>query len=503
MTAELALCAVIAGSLGLCMLLLRMRAPLGADEGYLWYGVQQLLHRRMPHRDFKSYEPGRYLWSAVLLGTFGPGLLPLRVATHLFFSVALTLALLVLREFQISWLAAVLVAVALASWAHPQHKQFEHGWLLLAWAAIAHALLLGSPKALALAGAATGLALFFGFNLFLYSGAALLASLGIAWFTGAGGLQLPQLQALLAGGLLGLLPFALMLCSRGFAMRFYRRRIGSVLERGSANLPLPLPWPWRSVPAQLRDMGNRRRAFQWIFVLMIVLPASVLVMLAWAPENFGRVAPGLLAAAALALCASHHAASRADAPHIAQSIGPLILLLVLLCAELAPVAGAALVAVLSAWLTWPLWARVRSAVAAGETRMIGELAIHMPPAQASLFDRAEALCRDHASKRSGLFVAPAYPALYAALFRDSPVYDTFCLYPAQASQQQEMIDAMRANSVFSALVSNEPFDGREELRFSRTHPLIWTYLTSSYRRELAPELGSDVFVFTAPRAAVC
>ncbi|MCP5477944.1 MAG: hypothetical protein H7A20_04025 [Rhodanobacteraceae bacterium] len=33
---------------------LRARAALGADEGYLWFGVQQLLKGRLPHRDFKS-----------------------------------------------------------------------------------------------------------------------------------------------------------------------------------------------------------------------------------------------------------------------------------------------------------------------------------------------------------------------------------------------------------------------------------------------------------------
>lgn len=46
--------AVIAGVCGLLLLGARLRAPLLADEGYLWYGVQQLMRGRLPHRDFKS-----------------------------------------------------------------------------------------------------------------------------------------------------------------------------------------------------------------------------------------------------------------------------------------------------------------------------------------------------------------------------------------------------------------------------------------------------------------
>ena len=75
---ELAGCVLVSGLASLAMLALRLRAPLGADEGYLWFGVQQLLKGRLPHRDFRSYEPGRYLWSALWARLFGGGLRVLR-----------------------------------------------------------------------------------------------------------------------------------------------------------------------------------------------------------------------------------------------------------------------------------------------------------------------------------------------------------------------------------------------------------------------------------------
>ena len=90
-------CGILALAAALSLWQARRRDPLGADEGYLWYGVQQTLAGRWPHRDVKSYEPGRYLWSAAFARVFGGGLLPLRGAAHLCFALGLCAALLVLR----------------------------------------------------------------------------------------------------------------------------------------------------------------------------------------------------------------------------------------------------------------------------------------------------------------------------------------------------------------------------------------------------------------------
>ena len=97
------------------MLLSRARAPLGADEGYLWYGVQQLLKGRMPHRDFNSYEPGRYLWSGLFARLFGNSMLVLRGSTHLFFAAGLATALMALRTLDTGWPVVACAAAALAA----------------------------------------------------------------------------------------------------------------------------------------------------------------------------------------------------------------------------------------------------------------------------------------------------------------------------------------------------------------------------------------------------
>jgi hypothetical protein len=479
------------------MLSSRLRAPLGADEGYLWFGVQQILRGKMPHRDFKSYEPGRYLWSAALARLFGPKLSVLRLSTHLFFALGLFSSLIALRELGLDWTSTAFAGAVLSLWSHPQHKQFEHGWILIAWAVDSQVLLHPSVGTLALSSLATGLALFFGFNLFLYFFGALALILVVAALNGWVDPNDRTLLALAGGVLLGMLPFLLMLLSPGFARNFYRRRIASVLSRGSSNLPLPMPWPWRPLPRPLQALGRfRQHAFQGIFLAMFVVPIGALLIAIVSPGLLGPLAPGILAASALALLVSHHAASRADPAHMAQAIGPLCVLTILLSQSMAP-ASSALIFAGSLWAVWPLQAFVqrRSNPTGYCRRMVGGLRIDLPVQQARVLDKAKEICDEKPGQRPGFFAAPDLPALYATLFLDSPVYDTFCLYPADGKTQEEMIEAIERAPVFAAIVSDAAIDGREELRFSRTHPQVWTHLCQRFNGTRSGELGADLVVF--------
>ena len=488
-------CGLLASIASAAMGVSRLRAPLGADEGYLWFGVQQLLRGRWPHRDIKSYEPGRYVWCAAFASAGVAGLAAVRLATHLFLAIALATALVVLRDFGLDWGALAASAVALTWLAHPQHKQFEHGWLLLAWAAIAQMLAAPTPATMAWAGATIGLSLFFGFNLFLYAGSALAVSTACGIVLGWVTLSFDLVAACTGAGILGLLPFLAMLASPEFRRRFYERRVATVLARGTANLSLPHPWPWRPVPSQLRAMGRfHQRAFQAFYLSLLLLPLLCGALVLLQPGLFGPSAPGMLAAAALGLFVAHHAASRADPAHMTQSAGPLCLLLLLATSQQAPVPGPWLVAMLFGILVWPLHPLVqrRKNAASWGRCDAGGLHIDCAPAQQRLL----ALARRCASARGsdGLFAAPAYPALYALLGADAPVYDTFCLYPADNAAQQEMVQGIE-RSAATALVSDAPVDGRDELRFSRTHPLVWAYLSEHFERRETQGVGTAVTLF--------
>ena len=203
----------------------------------------------------------------------------------------------------------------------------------------------------------------------------------------------------------------------------------------------------------------------------------------------------MLPAGTLGLAVFHHAASRADPSHIVQSLAPACLLLLLATIPIAPL-GFVPVAALVLWLTWPLQHRQLRRACPHDfvRRRIGGCDIEVPNAQARLFDAVAAMCASsHA--RDDLFAAPAYPALYAAMARDSPVYDTFALYPAGDEAQSRMIEGIERAPVRIGIVSDAAIDGREELRFSRTHPRVWAHLHAHFDCARRDEIDADVFVF--------
>ena len=266
----------------------------------------------------------------------------------------------------------------------------------------------------------------------------------------------------------------------------------SVVARGESNLSLPRPWPWRPAPPQLLGLDPaHRRAFQWAFLLLPCLPVVAIALVALRALPPAVDAPALLAAATLGFAAFHHAASRADPSHIVQSLAPACVLLLLCLAPFAPL-GFVPVAALMSWLAWPLWHRAQPGDV--ERRRIGGCDIDVPNAQARLFDAVAKEC-GAGSPRNGLFAAPAYPALYAAMAMESPVYDTFCLYPATDAAQADMVAAIERAPLRVAVVSDAPIDGREELRFSRTHPRVWAHLHANFDCIRREDIDADVVMF--------
>ena len=97
------------------------------DEGFLWYGVQRVMLGEVPIRDFMSYEPGRYYWSAALMSLWGDsGIIALRGAVAVFQTIGLfTGLLLITQSVKNQFFYLLLSAITLVTWMFPHFRLFD------------------------------------------------------------------------------------------------------------------------------------------------------------------------------------------------------------------------------------------------------------------------------------------------------------------------------------------------------------------------------------------
>lgn len=102
------------------------------DEGFLWYGTMATASGKIPFRDFQSYDPGRYYWTAAWSFILGDGLMALRLSVAIFQGIGLFFGLLAVRRVVSSWWGLFLAGLLLILWMHPRHKLFESSIVMMA-----------------------------------------------------------------------------------------------------------------------------------------------------------------------------------------------------------------------------------------------------------------------------------------------------------------------------------------------------------------------------------
>ena len=135
------------------------------DEGFLWYGVQRVMAGEVPLRDFQSYDPGRYYWSAAIMTLWGDGgIIALRAAVAACQVAGLAIALLLIsgRNRRPYILTIILAAATLSVWMYPRHKLFDITLSIALVATLAFMIRRASPKSCFAAGLVVGLAALFG-----------------------------------------------------------------------------------------------------------------------------------------------------------------------------------------------------------------------------------------------------------------------------------------------------------------------------------------------------
>ena len=113
---------------------------------------------------------------------------------------------------------------------------------------------------------------------------------------------------------------------------------------------------------------------------------------------------------------------------------------------------------------------------------VGGSSLWIRRSSAKLIETLSSLAEERLDPNESLLAVPTLAELLPILRRRSAVYDTYCLYPASERDQERMLRSIEAEQVRLAFVSDEAVDGREKLRFSHTHPLVWKHLEAEFER---------------------
>src|SRR5262245_38952674 len=203
-----------------------------ADEGYLWHGTLQVLERRVPIRDFRAYDPGRYYWCALFCLIFGRRNLSLRLAMLALRLVTLALLAGLIHHATGDWFATALWTVAAGACSHYWYKSTEGLSAVMAVTVAAALLDDFQPATQSVAAAFTGLSVVFGLIPALYNATALAAA--CLFGRTRTGFE-PISPGWLAAGLLaGLTPAVFLFASvPGLWTAYVHHKILPVLRRGT------------------------------------------------------------------------------------------------------------------------------------------------------------------------------------------------------------------------------------------------------------------------------
>lgn len=470
-----------------------------ADEGSLWNGVLRIARGKVPIRDFRAYDPGRYYWSWAWMQVFGHGILGLRHSVATFNFLGLWAGLVAVGSATDSEWQLAAAGVICVLWMHPRHKLFEHALSLIAICTLVFIIQHPSPAMLFAAGVFTGLAAFMGRNHGAWTFAAIVSLLVVLWFRGEVDNAAWLTSSFFAGVVTGYAPMLIMWAIMpDMFRRFWYNQIIVYLfvKRGRGGMPLPIPWPWKDKYRQPRLRDRASRLFIGLhFVALPVFYASAFAWIVFAPAAMEN--PLLVASCLVGVFYAHHAVRRSDLPHLCQVIQPFLLGLYSVIFSLQ-----------NSWLSTVLVA-VLAVIGYFTTRQINPLIrklespdqytrydvngdkLWVPKTQAQLLTRVRELVAENLRPGDSIFIAPITPALYPILQVQTPLRSDFLLHRETEQVQKEAIQELESNHVNWALIQDLPLDGRDDLRFQNSHAVMWDYFCAHFTAYETGGLGSD------------
>ncbi len=502
---------LIANFMVACLWLPALRNGINvADEGYLLFGTQQCLKGKVPIRDFRAYDPGRYFWCSLWMKRLGVNYITLRFAMGLVMVVSLSFAGWIVQKATNNWLISVSGMLLCWLWLKPYFKIFEIFFSLLSIVIAYYLLIQPIQPIFFLAGFMVGAAFFWGSNIGLYLGMVTASGWGISVTVNDANL-LGSLTFLVVGGGVGLLPiFIFGICNRGYLSKYWTEKIVTIFTRGSTNLTLPFPWIGKKVPQFNNFSPAKRYILSLIFVMLPFVYVFAIIMGGLTLKSGSGASAILVGSGITGLTYMHHLLSRCDITHMCQSYHP-FLITILIFVSLVPVQPVVwmllfLLITISFWiitteideyyrfLRFPSHYNFYSVM--GSTLIVKNNLIR-------LFQILEELLRKYENGNNHALFVPSMPGYYPLFNRKPACYDIFCVYPASIAKQQEMLGGIEKYRPPVVVAADVALDGRDDLRFKNTYPLVWIHLCKEYEKKTSiPGLPQHIKIFVLKEGAV-
>ena len=329
-----------------------------------------------------------------------------------------------------------------------------------------------------------------------------------------------RLLAMALGVVVGYAPLLFMLAVVPGFYDLFTETVRNHFFLGATNLGLPVPWPWT---VDYSSIGFRQATralligFHFLFVPAF-LAFCVVYLLATYRAEPSREKVVLLSCIAVGVPTLHHAFARADLAHLAQSIHPSLLAMMVLPYVIWAQAGRRLmnseaddsvhvpsrrfrsaVVVILLFLSImsvlplrrrPLWYAFGDTEDFVEKEIAGDR-LRLTKTTSELIDAMLAV-DELIDANEGLLIQPYWPAIYVILGRTCPLYELHFLLPALPARKAAMIQALEGDEINWIVLSNRAPDGRNELRFKNLHRRAWQIIEANYEPYPFPRFSSGI-----------
>ena len=473
-----------------------------ADEGYLWHGTEAMRQGQIPMRDFHAYDPGRYLWTVGWSYLLGESLVSLRLACVLFQCLGVFAGLLAVCRVSRQPLFLICIALLLDVWMHPRYKVFEQSIALMS--VYAGVLLMERPTLRRHLGVGIfgGLMAFMGRNHGAYH--VLAFGLIISWTAGSEGWRewRRRIMAWSGGLFAGYAPQWLMfICVPGYFRSFVDSLV-SISAKGT-NLAAAVPWPWL-VPANLPGWIRANSIAEGCFYVALPLFLALAVARAsWLGRQRLATQPVLVSAACVTLPYTHYVFSRPDIVHLTHGAPSMVLGAIALAASFAsrgrwlPRACAPVILVASVLANFFQLGAIRQLFAPPGTYLslpVNGSRMLLQRYHAQVLVSAHTLTTDLAKADEPVFFAPHMPGLYPFTGRLSPTKQIYFIFPATPDEDRALLAEIEKAGVQWVMLHDYALDGREDLRFRATNPIVFDFFRKNFEPVLIETLPRDMIV---------